>query len=109
MTGVCPKCRRNIEENVPFCPHCGFQLNQENSISKVRGIKIYVISFLFAPFGLYWFFKYRNDKNLSNRLISKRVLWITVIAIVIMLIAGLASFKTYKSLLDGYMMPLYLY
>jgi uncharacterized membrane protein YvbJ len=101
MNLVCPKCGLNINDNDAFCSHCGEQIVSNISLSKAQKIKVYVLSFLLAPFGLYWFFKYRKENDPEKILVAKRVLWITIATILFMLISSIMAANSYSKLLNG--------
>lgn len=61
-----------------------------------------MLSFLLAPFGLYWFFKYNKEDDIEKKLVAKRVLWITIAAIIFVLFSGVLAANTYSKLLTNY-------
>ena len=102
MTQTCPSCHEEINEEDTFCSHCGTQLTSTKPLSRAQKIKIYVLSFLLTPFGLYWFFKFKKEMDPEKRLVANRALWITVAAIVFILAYGIVVATTYSILLNSY-------
>jgi membrane-associated HD superfamily phosphohydrolase len=102
MSTICPDCKQKVSETDVFCSHCGKQLSFDQPLSGLQKFKIYAVSFLLAPFGLYWFFKYYREGGEEKKMIAKRVLIITVVAIVTMILMGIVSARLYKNLLDQY-------
>lgn len=102
MSLTCPTCHKEINQGDAFCLSCGTPLSSTKPILRAQRIKIYVLSFLLAPFGLYWFFKYRNENDLEKKLLASRVLWITVVAIIFMITSTILTLNTYNNLIDSY-------
>lgn len=103
MNTTCPKCGKNIEPGDVFCSHCGTKiLDNTTPLSTGQKIKIYLVASLLAPLGLYWFFKFYKEENPYKKSVAKNVLWITAIALVLMLILGIYTIKIYTKLLNSY-------
>jgi len=98
----CPKCGGIITDKDAFCSHCGAQLVFNTDLSKAQKTKVYILSFLLAPFGLYWFFKYNKEDDSDKKLVARRVVWITIAAVVVMLLLGIKSASLYKDMLYDY-------
>jgi len=110
MITTCPTCGKNVNPEDIFCAQCGTKLLDRNCpVHTNQKIRIYVLSFLVAPFGLYWFFKFYNDDNPYKKGVAKNVLWITVIAVVFMIISGIYTISLYTKLLNSYMSNATLY
>ena len=102
MNQTCPSCHKEIKQEDTFCSHCGTQISTSKPISKAQKIKVYVLSFLLAPFGLYWFFKYRNEEDPEKKLVAKRVLWITIAAVIFVIATSITAANSYNKLINSY-------
>lgn len=103
MDQTCPKCHQEISWDDAFCSHCGVQLSQSIPISKAKKIKVYLLSFLLAPFGLYWFFKYAKSNDPEKKKVANRVVWITAAAIIFIVSSSILAANAYHKLLDTYL------
>ncbi|MBI2414657.1 hypothetical protein HYV31_02340 [candidate division WWE3 bacterium] len=82
----CQFCHKEITQNSLYCAFCGQK--QENTnipLSTAEKIKIYTITVLLAPIGLYWFFKYYKSTSNDKRNTAYWVLGITIAVIVLTL------------------------
>ena len=89
MTVTCPNCKGEIDSGVNFCPHRGYKIGLKNQpLSSGQKIKIYLISFVLSPLGLFWFFKYFTDEKQENKRVAYISLILTLIPLIFMLISG---------------------
>ena len=82
-------------------------MNEDFSLA--QRIKIYLVSILLAPLGLYWFFKYFKDENMNKRKVAYLALYITIIVLFLSTILayyyvkGISKYaEYYRSNLDVY-------
>ncbi len=80
-----------------FCRHC--EKEKEEKITLLRELFIYFICFFFAPFGMYWFFKYFRNTDGFKKRVAYMSLVITVIAVVVTTIVIVSYIQSIK----GYM------
>lgn len=80
----CPACKTSVEITYYFCPSCGKQLRDRPlSTSFWQQLKVYIVSFLFPPFGLWSAFRYLTQKGIGTKIIGAIATSLTVIAIII--------------------------
>ena len=104
MNNMCPVCQKEVEPNAIFCSHCGANLSEKTTpLSVGKKIRIYLLSFFLAPFGLYWFFKFLKSENPSKKTVGRNALIITILAVALMLLTGLYAINMYSKLLGSYM------
>jgi len=100
MNTVCPKCQKEIDPNDAFCPSCGKKVEVPGGeLTSCQKVKIYLISFIFTPFGLYWFFKYFRNEDPAVRKIGNYALFITLFSLIISVVA----LKTYVNSISDYL------
>ena len=89
MKVLCSSCKKEIEDNVNFCPHCGQKPDlTPKALSTARKTRIYLASFFLSPLGLIWFFKYFRDDILENRKTAYIALAITLTPLLFVLLVG---------------------
>ena len=82
MNTFCRYCQKEIPEDSYFCPVCGKKLREkEEKISLIKEIFIYIICFIFVPFGMHWFFKYVRSADGTKKRVAFMSLVITLIAV----------------------------
>ena len=89
---VCPACNASVQSSANFCPNCGRQFRTVPPATTVsRQIIVYLVSFIAAPFGLWYAWKYlRQDDNKSKKIgIVAIALTVISAAITIWTMAGL--------------------
>ncbi|OGC69354.1 hypothetical protein A2415_03825 [candidate division WWE3 bacterium RIFOXYC1_FULL_39_7] len=64
-------------------------------------IFIYVITVLFAPLGLYWFFKYAKNEDPEKRKVAHTVLVLTIVAVVLAVVIGIKAVNIYTLYLNN--------
>lgn len=98
----CKYCKNNLDESWFFCPFCGKAAKEKSPDTSIaKQILIYLVSFLFAPFGLGWAIKYLLSKDKKAKIVGAISFALTIIAIWLA-IYTLSSVMTYYSkMLDG--------
>lgn len=100
MNIFCKYCGSEIPENSYFCPVCGKKLKEkEEKITLLRELFIYILCFIFMPFGMYWFFKYFRNPDGAK----KRVAYVSLIITLIAIIATFWVTYNYIQSIKGYM------
>ena len=103
MNVLCPKCQKEIDADVNFCPYCGSNLNPKRKIlTSIQKIKIYLGSFFLSPFGLIWFFKYFRDEEPENKKTAYVSLVITLVSLVFILITLSKYINSLSSIMEMY-------
>ena len=98
----CKFCGKDILENSVFCPSCGKkQLEVEQNITLGKELLIYVMTFVFVPFGLIWFFKYIKSSDGVKKRIAYLTLTITVVATVITVAVTYSYVKSVQSYIQS--------
>jgi len=84
-------------------------MNNNAPLSAGKKIKIYILSVILCPLGVYWFFKYFKNPEAGNRKVA-------YVSLVITLITGMLSFyitytyiQTLLDFTDSYKQQLELY
>lgn len=102
MNSQCPTCHNDVNKEDIFCSHCGNQIKTAKKVSLAEKTTLYVLAFLLAPFGLYWFFKYIKSTDEQEKKLAIGVLVVTIIAVLLMLISGILAANYYGKLLEDY-------
>ena len=98
----CKYCNQTIEETWFFCPTCGKEImSKPPDTSIAKQILIYLVSFLFAPFGLGWAIKYMWSKDNKAKLVGFISLVLTILAISMVFVALNSVMSYYSKMLDG--------
>ena len=101
----CPFCSEPVNLSLPFCPYCGNKLSKsDGSVSIAQQIKIYAISALLAPFGLYYFFKYFRNSDQQKKKIAYIALIITAVTGIILISISLSFVSAVDSYTGQYQM-----
>jgi hypothetical protein len=104
MNPKCPTCDKEIKIGDIFCPHCGIKLPTSNvPLTLWQKIKIYSITVLLAPLGMYWFFKYIKSEDQEKRKVAIYVLCLTVAAVALTVGIGIYATKMYSDYLNSAM------
>ena len=103
MNTKCPSCGKEIDLKDNFCPMCGYKfLDRDKSLSKGNRIKIYVLSVLLAPFGLYWFFKFFRDKDPEKKRVAFISLYITIVMLILLVVVNMYFVKALNVYVNSY-------
>lgn len=90
----CPKCKAGASETAYFCSNCGQPLKPRPEDTSVqKQILIYLVSFLLAPFGLVYTFRYLHQPDRKSKTIGTVSLILTVLAIIAVIYTGTAFIK----------------
>jgi hypothetical protein len=110
MEPICAVCKKEVRPEDIFCPHCGAKLIQTNApLSTGQKIKIYVVTVLLAPLGIYWFFKYFRNTDPQKRHVAYAVLWITLIMLALIAGSTVYIMDFYTKYLNTYTQDLSIY
>ena len=100
----CPFCTKEIIPTDTFCSSCGNKLPEEDiAFSKTQRIKIYLVSIVVAPFGLYWFFKYFKNNNADKRKTAFVAFYLTIVTLFVVTVISyyyVNQLKSYMGLYD---------
>ena len=77
----CPHCGKQIEKDSNFCMYCGYVIHENLNFGKQ--FYIYIVSLLFPPFGLVWFFKYFRSSDLKSKRVGYIALILTIISTIV--------------------------
>jgi len=103
MKEECPFCHKKIDIGSKFCPSCGNKIVDMNlPLSIGQKIKIYILSVILAPLGLYWFFKYFRNDSSDKKQVAFISLLITIVMIIILLVLNLYFIKTLRIYTQNY-------
>ncbi|MFA6407191.1 MAG: zinc ribbon domain-containing protein [Candidatus Paceibacterota bacterium] len=95
----CPKCNTEVSHDAYFCLHCGEPLKEgEIDISVAKQIRIYLVSFFLAPFGIGYVIKYLKQKEEKPKVIGVIALILTILAIVVVVYLTQKTFEQYSQL-----------
>lgn len=98
---TCPLCKKTIPADAFFCPYCGKKIKEPPiSVSLSSQLKVYIISFFLAPFGLILAFKYLRQNNQKAKIIGIVGIVLTVISISVSITTGLAVFHEFYKMLN---------
>ena len=101
MNSNCPGCNKAVTPNDAFCSHCGTKLiEQSTNLSVWQLIKIYAVTILLAPFGLYWFFKYFKNSDPKKRGVAYSVLVITIVIILLVITSSAYIIDFYRDFVE---------
>ncbi len=103
MKEKCAFCNSEIDLTDKFCPNCGKKLPERNlSFSTPQKVKMYLLSVLLAPFGLYWFFKFFKNENKEKRKVAFNILYISIVMILLLLVINFYFIKALQNYVDSY-------
>ena len=99
----CPKCKKEIDSEAKFCQFCGYKIVAESAVlSTAQKIKIYFLSVVLTPLGLYWFFKYLRNPNLQNRMVGYIALVLTLVSLVVTIIVTSSYISSLNTYINNY-------
>ncbi len=79
---VCPNCNLPVLADFYYCPNCSKQLRPKPiTVSVVKQIGVYLLSFFLPPFGLYPGIKYIRQSDPKTKLVGWVAVALTVISI----------------------------
>lgn len=105
MSSNCPICHQEISPNDVFCSHCGAKIpGRDTALSNKQKVKIYIVSVILAPLGIYWFFKYFRSEDPQKKKIAYHVLWITILITISMVILTYYISNSYSNYMDTFML-----
>ncbi len=103
MKDICPFCNKEIGSTDKFCPNCGNRLPESNSSFTVgQKVKLYLLSVILAPLGLYWFFKFYKNENPEKRRVAFYSLYITIFMIVVLVIINVYFIRALETYVGSY-------
>src|SRR5688572_26935693 len=106
MTFNCPFCDVPIQAQDVFCPHCGKKLPDKNlPLSFGHKFKIYFLSTILAPLGMYWFFKYFRSEDPTKKKLAYYVLFITIVMLLLSVALGAYAAQWANSYLGSQLDP----
>jgi uncharacterized membrane protein YvbJ len=99
----CPFCKKEISPNDVYCSGCGNKLpDREAPFTTTQKIKMYFLSIVLAPFGLYWFFKYFKDPNTEKKKVAYSILYISIFMVVVLVIVNYFFIKSLTNSIEMY-------
>lgn len=111
----CPKCKaaakeeaeprpydgREVSETAYFCSNCGQSLKSRPEDTSIpKQIVIYFVSFVLAPFGLVYAFRYLNQPDKKSKIIGAISLVLTILAIIAVIFTGKAYLEKQYSYIN---------
>ncbi len=102
MQNQCPKCKAANPAAAYFCSNCGQVLKSKPSDTSIpKQILIYLVSFLFAPFGLGYAFIYLKQPDRKSKIIGWVSVALTVISIVLVIALAQGFLSQYSRMLNS--------
>ncbi|HEX8931611.1 MAG TPA: zinc ribbon domain-containing protein, partial [Patescibacteria group bacterium] len=81
---LCPNCKLPVLADFYYCPNCSQQLRPKPiSVSLLKQIGVYLLSFFLPPFGLYPAIKYIRQSDPKTKIIGWVAIALTVISIMV--------------------------
>lgn len=78
----CKRCGRENLDDSRFCAYCGHEVEDLNAkVTLGEKVKVVLISFIFSPVGLYWFFKYIKSQSSGKRQLAVVALVLTIVSL----------------------------
>lgn len=71
-------------------------------MSKWQKIKVYLISFILTPFGIYWFIKYFRSEDQEKKKLGYTALFLTIFALALSYFVIYKYLQTYSNYFDLY-------
>lgn len=105
MDRKCQNCGKSVHLEDIFCPFCAQKLaNEEETdvFSSGEKIKIYLISLLLCPFGLYYFFKYRKNKSADKKSTAVISLVLTLVSIMVLVVVNYFFIQSVQKYINVY-------
>jgi len=78
----CPVCHATLPPNSYYCFNCGKKL-QDNPLTLINKVKIYAISVLVPPFGLWYLYKYSKFNDAATKKVGKVAGIVTIISLIV--------------------------
>lgn len=108
MDIFCSNCGEKIIADDKYCRKCGAKNNVlSTGLSLRKKVSIFLFSILFAPLGLYWFFKLYKNENPEIKKIGYTALYITVIMIVVLVVVNAYYVTLLKEYINRYTNSMY--
>lgn len=103
MKYTCKYCGKDILPESQFCMHCGKEnIPDPSRIQTLSAFRVYLMSVLLAPIGLYWFFKYRNSENLPDKKLAYAALYITIAVLLFSFIASSYVINSFSGIMSDF-------
>lgn len=97
-TKTCRNCHLPVLDTYHFCPNCGKKVNEVMSVSIASQLKIYALSLILPPLGLWPGIKYLRSTD-------EKAKWIGIIAIILTILSTIFtlwfSIGLFNALLSG--------
>jgi hypothetical protein len=101
VDSVCPYCKTLAPYSANYCSSCGKRLRQTiPSTSFSKQIIIYLVSFLLAPLGLFYAWKYLKQDDKISRTIGIIAIALTAISIALTVWTAFGLFDYIRQLLN---------
>ncbi|MFA6364861.1 MAG: zinc ribbon domain-containing protein [Candidatus Paceibacterota bacterium] len=95
----CLKCNTEVSDDAYFCLHCGESLrDKEIDTSVLKQVRIYLVSFFLAPFGIGYAIKYLKQREEKPKIIGVVALLLTILAILTVVYITQKVFEQYSQL-----------
>ena len=75
---------------------------ESNELSSFQKVKIYLLSIVLTPLGLYWFFKYLKSLSSQNRMVGYISLVLTLVSLIVTIMVASSYIKSLNNYLNGY-------
>ena len=97
----CPSCNAAITLKANFCSQCGKQIKEPPfSISIVKLLLVYFVSFFLAPFGLGYAFKYLRLSDKRAKRIGTMAIVLTILGITVVVLTASTFMDSFYGSLD---------
>lgn len=100
----CPKCHVDVRLSDYFCFNCGQALRTKpESVSLVKQMTVYLLSFLLPPLGIIWGIRYLRQDGSNSKIVGTVAIVLTLISLAVTLVFTINLANTVNQQIESQM------